>query len=164
MLFVLRQGVPSTAHFIRIGSVLARGLGAARRPPYVKLLWGRRLIRDPRTGIPLPVPIDPENCPICRVVLVDPGAAVTDVRIAHGRVEAIAVDRGEIRAFDLEHNAVPIEFRVERTKRPGEFGGLAGVERIRSERGTIHGLVIEGGKVRALIGGTGKLPEAQRPV
>jgi hypothetical protein len=167
MLFLLRHGVPSTAHFIRIGaSVLARGPATARRPPYVRLLWGRRLIRDPRTGIPLPVPIDPENCPICRVVLVDPGAAVTDVRIAGGRVEAIAVDRGEIRVFDLAHNAVPIEFRVERTKRPGEFGGLAGVERIRRERGTIHGLVIEGGKVRALIGGTGKLPEAevQRPV
>lgn len=152
MLFLLRDGIPSVARFIKLDHI------RIPRPPILYKLWPPHWIRDPRTGIPIPLPIDPDHCPACWFFLIRNGW-ITDVQVdPTGRVTSISIDKGEARAFDLTGKEIKMRLPVKRLEKQGMFNDSSAFQNILKEGAKIKGLLLEEGQLQAIIAGTGKFP------
>lgn len=156
MLFLLRDGVPSVGHFVGIQRSIFIDLGR-----FLHRVWWRRWIRDPRSGVPMPFPPPPDWCPQCEYVFVDPGEIVT-IDAKDGAVRGVGITGGELRTFALRDDTeLETKLRVEKVDTHGRDAlheARQGIAAIRKNGGSVRGLVLDNGRVRALIGGVGEPP------
>jgi hypothetical protein len=120
---------------------------------------GNDCIVDPITG----AAVNPRDffnidrwCPICLFAVVADvkvvNGAVRDITLSEeGLLKGLVIDNGKLRAFDIEGNETPLQLSVQTGKESGAFTGCPGCQKVLKAGGVIRGLVIEKGRLRALI-------------
>jgi photosystem II stability/assembly factor-like uncharacterized protein len=131
----------------------ARPVTAFPEPWLIELATGeRRSFASPRL----------EWCPRCDLILARNGA-VTALDLVEGRLRGFAVSGGSVEQRDSRGRPVPLA--VPNRYRPGPFD--AGQDRRLAEAvagAPVRGLVLEDGRLRALLLGEGELPGIEGPV
>jgi hypothetical protein len=129
-----------------------------RVPELLDLLFPRNWIRDRNSGILIPLPLDPENCPRCIIALVRRGQ-ITDITAApDGAIESLSISGGELVAFDMQGEKQALNIPIESLKDVGKFSAFPGFSHLSKEGGSVRGVVIMSGKLHAVIGGTEPIP------
>jgi len=112
--------------------------------------WQAYVVSDPITGGPLRFPIDPGDCPICLLALVD-GGRIRELTVApNGQVEKIWTD-GKLLTFDLKGQPAKATFALESISQDGRFTGCPECGKIVGRGGEIGGVILEKGKLLGLV-------------
>jgi len=102
-------------------------------------------------GIWLPLPLDPENCPACTIVLALEGE-ITDVAGGRGgKVTGLAVHPGDVAAFAIDGTPTDPPVPAGQSPERGEFSAVPGLSVIEEGGLVIRGAVLDGASLRAVI-------------
>jgi hypothetical protein len=141
----------------------------------IDICWPGPCVIDPDSGATLPISRlgNPDFCPICRLAFIRGGAIRDAVLDKNGFVRGVLIDGGQMRAFSLDGKEVSLDLPVQsasgvrcvrssgKGKKPperpvpvevkGEFKNCRGCKEVVKKGGIIRGLMMENGRVRALI-------------
>jgi outer membrane protein assembly factor BamB len=173
--------LPSIAHFVAPtiadgkvfvvtagGQMLAYELNQPRSDCPAPLCWIDKILCLGDCGIKFRKPDDgkivnpvdfsnPEYSPNFVFDLVIDGS-IRDIALnAQQMVKSLITDGGKLLAFTSEGKEMPLELSTTTEKNYGGFKGCSGCLKILKEGGVISGVVLEKGRLRALIVGSGPL-------
>jgi hypothetical protein len=87
------------------------------------------------------------------------GGDIGDISLDEfGRVLGVAIDAGQIVVSSADGRVVSIDLPVVRTNAAGTFEGCPACTNVVQNQGSIRGLLLEDGTLRAIIAGAGPLP------
>jgi hypothetical protein len=133
------------------------------RPP--NLVDAEPLIYWKGGYIPISQIHNPDACPVCTWVLLDPGTIV-DYTVSErgGVIEELRISGGAVKEFTWEGKEVPVTFRVSNGQQLGSFGGEKElVARLDKGRLQARGLLVEKNILKGVILASHALSAQQLP-
>lgn len=115
--------------------------------------------------IPISQIHNPDACPVCSWVLLDPGI-VEDYQVDErtGQIQEVRISGGTLREFTWDGKEVPVEFRVSTGQQLGSFGGEKElVNRLGKGRLQARGLLVEKNILKGVILASHTLTVQQLP-
>lgn len=96
---------------------------------------------------------NPDACPVCTWVLLDPGTIVDyTVQQNTGQIQEVRISGGTLKEFTWEGAEVPVQFRVSVGQELGTFSGERGlVRRLKEGRLQARGLIVEKNILKGVI-------------
>jgi len=103
--------------------------------------------------IPISQIHNPDACPVCTWVLLDPGIIVDYVvQPETNQLQEVRISEGSLKEFSWEGKEVPVSFRVSTGQQLGAFGGEKELaDRLRTGRLQARGLLIEKNILKGVI-------------